>query len=313
MLEDSELENTLDLTKVQPLQERKDLEFKTRLDIKSTKDWCELIKDIVALANSGGGHIVLGLDDDGSPSGEEDLTEWADSDPVTFTQKVSSYTGEERDYVEIQKCICRGKLLVGLKIHPSPTLLIFEKPGTYPTEKGQRTAFGQGTVFFRRGAKSAPATSKDITRFIERVISSTRKDWLGNIRKIVAAPIGATTEVIVDSTKLAKSRAMPVRLVWKGNAKDVPALDINQTHPFRQVDIVRQLNQMKIISRTITSYDIQCLRRWYNTDKKTEMFYKPSFGSGQYSKIFLDWAVKELKKNHSVLESAKAQYKKRAS
>ena len=32
-------------------------------------DWLEIIKDIVALANSGGGTIVFGIADDGTPSG----------------------------------------------------------------------------------------------------------------------------------------------------------------------------------------------------------------------------------------------------
>ena len=45
------------------------LEFKDRFDPKNTGDWCELIKDIVALANSGGGRIVVGANDDGTPSG----------------------------------------------------------------------------------------------------------------------------------------------------------------------------------------------------------------------------------------------------
>jgi len=44
------------------------LEFKDRFDPKNTGDWCELIKDIVAMANSGGGRIVIGANDDGTSS-----------------------------------------------------------------------------------------------------------------------------------------------------------------------------------------------------------------------------------------------------
>ena len=39
-------------------RESKYIEFKVSFDIDSTQDWCEIIKDIVAIANSGGGIIT---------------------------------------------------------------------------------------------------------------------------------------------------------------------------------------------------------------------------------------------------------------
>jgi predicted HTH transcriptional regulator len=45
------------------------VEFKEQLDPADGGDWCEVIKDIVAIANSGGGSIVLGIKNDGTPSG----------------------------------------------------------------------------------------------------------------------------------------------------------------------------------------------------------------------------------------------------
>ena len=49
-------------------RESKLIDFKSAFDPESTGDWCELVKDIVAMANSGGGAIVIGLDNSGSPS-----------------------------------------------------------------------------------------------------------------------------------------------------------------------------------------------------------------------------------------------------
>ena len=37
------------------------IDFKRQFDITSQADWCEIVKDIVAMANSGGGFIVIGL------------------------------------------------------------------------------------------------------------------------------------------------------------------------------------------------------------------------------------------------------------
>ena len=35
-------------------------------DPAATQDWCEVVKDIVAMANSGGGYVVFGVNDDGN-------------------------------------------------------------------------------------------------------------------------------------------------------------------------------------------------------------------------------------------------------
>ncbi|MEO5959951.1 MAG: ATP-binding protein, partial [Opitutaceae bacterium] len=50
-------------------QESADFDFKASFAVKNTGDWCELLKDIVAMANSGGGRLLIGVTDDGKPSG----------------------------------------------------------------------------------------------------------------------------------------------------------------------------------------------------------------------------------------------------
>ena len=47
-------------------QESAKLDFKAGFEIKT--DWCELIKNTVAMANSGGGKILIGVSDDGVPT-----------------------------------------------------------------------------------------------------------------------------------------------------------------------------------------------------------------------------------------------------
>lgn len=49
-------------------KESAELDFKAAFDTTAPQDWCELIKDIVAMANSGGGLIVFGVNDDGTPA-----------------------------------------------------------------------------------------------------------------------------------------------------------------------------------------------------------------------------------------------------
>jgi len=42
-------------------RESKYIEFKERFDVNQSQYWCEIIKDIVAMANSGGGCILIGV------------------------------------------------------------------------------------------------------------------------------------------------------------------------------------------------------------------------------------------------------------
>ena len=46
------------------------LDFKAEFD-GSKQAWCELVKDVVAMANSGGGCIFIGVTGDGAPSGHD--------------------------------------------------------------------------------------------------------------------------------------------------------------------------------------------------------------------------------------------------
>lgn len=65
-------------------RESKYLDFKSEFDPNSAAAWCELVKDIVACANSGGGVLVFGVNNDGSVSGG-DLSAVKEMDVATIT------------------------------------------------------------------------------------------------------------------------------------------------------------------------------------------------------------------------------------
>jgi len=73
-------------------RETRNIEFKEAFDPNSSQDWCELIKDIVAIANSGGGIILFGVDSVGKVSGTS-VQPIARLDPADVSNKISKYTG----------------------------------------------------------------------------------------------------------------------------------------------------------------------------------------------------------------------------
>lgn len=172
-------------------RESKYIEFKAGFDPSSPAEWVEIIKDIVAIANSGGGIIVFGLDSMGSPNATS-LAALTQTDPADFTNKISKYTGAICPEFEIREIEKRGHPLLAFVIDAASTPFIFQKPGTYDVGSGkQRTAFGQGTLYFRHGAKSEPGSTEDIRVVIERRLESIRKSWAQNLRKVVQAPQGS--------------------------------------------------------------------------------------------------------------------------
>jgi len=75
-------------------RESKSVEFKEGFDPSRNDDWCETIKDVIAIANSGGGYILFGIGRTGSPSGW-DATSVLSLDPAHITDKIASYANEQ--------------------------------------------------------------------------------------------------------------------------------------------------------------------------------------------------------------------------
>lgn len=195
-------------------RESKHVEFKEIFDHTDAQDLCEVIKDIVAMANAGGGHILFGVKNDGSAS-SWDCALLRDLDSAQLTDKIASYVGEQFSEFEIYEADRKGIRITVMEIRPVHIPLIFVRPGTYDVGQGkQKTAFGKGTVYFRHGAKSEPGTSQDIRQSVQREIEAIRRSWLGNIRKVVDAPHGHKVMLLPpDVVESDEALATPIRIV----------------------------------------------------------------------------------------------------
>ena len=149
-------------------RESKYVDFKEQFFPDEAKDWCDIIKDIVAMANSGGGIIIIGLKNNGSPSGT-DVSTILQIDPAEITDKIAKYTDEQFSEFTIQEASREGCKIAIWQIRGISIPMIFTSPGTYDIGGGkQKTAFSQGSVYFRHGAKSAPGNANDLRKSLER-------------------------------------------------------------------------------------------------------------------------------------------------
>jgi len=188
--------------------------------------------------------------------------------------------------------------------------LVFVKPGSYTSEEGKsKSAFTRGTLYFRHGAKSEPATSADLRAFIERRLETIRQDWLGGINRVISAPTG--TEIVgIERTADAEGEPTRIRITTDADAPVYGQVSRDETHPYRQTELIKEVNKKLPGSKRINDYDSLSIRRAHNINAKTrpDFAYQPKFASCQYSDAFVDWIVEHYRKDSQFFEKARARY-----
>lgn len=289
-------------------RESRSVEFKAAFDVDSLQDWCELIKDLIAISNQGGGFVLVGVADDGSFSGF-DVSKVLALDPAKITDKVVAYVGGQHFECDIRKAKRGGHRIAVLVIAPADYPYVFSRPGTYPVgERQQKSAFSVGTVYFRHGAKSAPSTSEDLRKFLERKLASVRREWLTGVRKVVGAPAGSVVKVLPPEVHPSDAAsATPIRITDDPKAPGVAVADPDLTHPFRQVEVIRELKS-RFSELGINAYDMLCVRLAHSSDRDRRHVYKSKFASPRYSQAFVDWVSRAYQKDKDFFRKARSKY-----
>jgi hypothetical protein len=292
-------------------RETKTIDFKAQFDPSLAADWCELVKDFMAMANSGGGLIVLGVCDDGTVS-RADVEPVLTLDPAKITDKVERYTGVHFSDFEIHEAKRKRRrvavIAVG-KVCDAP--IAFTRPGTYAVDGDngkQKTAFSKGTVYFRHGAKSEPATTADLREFVERRLDEMREMWLGRVRQVIEAPEQARMAIVqsIDDGGLPSE----IRLTDDPDALVYGKLDPDKTHPFRQKELIEEVNRHLPSGVNVNPHDILSVRRTHGITGATHprFEYEPRFASPKYSPAFAQWLLAEFKSDPEFFWKAKEIY-----
>jgi len=289
-------------------RESKYVDFKGRFDPDVEGEWIELIKDFVAMANTGGGVVVVGVANDGSASGEP-VEPVLDLDGAKIADKLARYVGENFDDFDVQEASRAGTKVAAIVIGPAiDAPLVFTKPGKYTDEQGKdKTAFVKGAVYFRHSSKSEPATSADLRAFIERRLEVVRKTWLEGVKTVVTAPHDAEIVAIQRSQERA-GQGTRIRITTDEDAQVYGRIDPDVTHPYRQKELIEQVNQRLPGAKTINSRDILSIRRAHGIDEGTnpDFAHLPKFGGLQYSDAFVDWIVGEHRTDNAFFDKARA-------
>jgi hypothetical protein len=264
-----------------------------RVALHDSVDYVELVRDIAAMANSGGGVIVL----DGIAGVDEELVH----------EQLSQYAEPEFEGVEVEPLSRDGRpstavVVEGVRNAP----LVFTQTGRIG---GEHVAFVRGGLYFRHGAKSEAATGEDVRDFIRRQLEATRTQWLANIRQVMHAPDGAEVAVIETAERDEEGRPTLIRLTTDPHAPLYGQVDPDQSHPYRQKEVIREVNA-RLGEGAVNAFDVLSVRRVHAISEATrpEFVHVPKFGSPQYSDAFVEWLVGEHERDARFFEAAKASY-----
>lgn len=297
-----------DLARTAP-EETAEIDFKQSFDRDSTRAWCELIKDFVAMANSGGGALVIGVTDNGQPS-LFDAATLETLDPAVVSDKLKKYIGRDFANFRLRSVQRNGRRVFAFLVGPSSLPIVLVNPGTYSVgEKQQNAAFNAGALVFRHGAKSEPASADDVRLAFERELERVRRTWMDNIRRVVEAPEGTEIRLITPvaagspaagaeaaaSVHPDQAASAAVRITTDPSAPVVRGLDPNVTHPFRQKELMQELRKSLDVPVKITEF--QAVRARLKLDDNPAYIYRPNFSSPRYSTVLLDWLVDEARKD----------------
>jgi hypothetical protein len=264
-----------------------------RIALREGLDQVELVRDIAAMANSGGGVIVL----DGVAAVDEEL----------LHEQLARYAEPEFESFSVEPLTREGRPSTAVlveEVHNAP--LVFTRTGRVG---GEHVAFVRGGLYFRHGAKSEPATGGDVRDFIKRQLDATRSQWLANIRQVMLAPDGAEVAVVETAERDEEGRPTLIRLTTDPHAPLYGQVDPDQSHPYRQKEVIREVNA-RLGAETVNAFDVLSVRRVYAVTEETrpEFVHVPKFGSPQYSDAFVDWLVGETQRDGEFFARAKTKY-----
>ena len=224
----------------------------------------DLLIDVVALANAGGGVILT-------------------PQPPDIGAIRAQLGFEDVDVVSTER---------------GPAILVRDA-GEAPL-----TLAAQG-AYFRHGARNLPATRDDLRKFMERRLALVRKQLIGDIKRVIAAPPGSEIVAIERSEDERGERV--IRITTDEHAPLYRAIDFDVTHPYRQKELIAEVNSRLPGDKAINSYEFQAIKRTYDVDP--DFVHRPRYGTNQYSETFAEWLVERIGREPEFVSRARERYR----
>lgn len=185
---------------MQPNGEGQTQELKLTFDLNNPKAKVELVKDIVAMANGGGGRIIFGCNETTQPGVDQALTRELDSAKVTdlVARFIRPATLEIRhDAIALDNNRCLYILIVTAADYP----LVMAKKGDWPgmNNRKDKALFNEGDVWFRENTRVRRITFEYLRAWIEKIRQRERNGILERFNQVINVPDGAEIQIVSPS------------------------------------------------------------------------------------------------------------------
>lgn len=153
-----------------------------------------LVKDLIALANAGGGEIIFGRSE-AEIVGIE--TPAAALDSARLADAVARYAAPATVHIEhADTLLDDGRILRTVRVAPVEYPIVMAVDGNYPSSGRTQSAFRKGDMWTRHSSKTERATYEDLRAWIDRARQAERDAILGRINKVINLPDGAEIQIV---------------------------------------------------------------------------------------------------------------------
>ncbi len=197
--------------------EENELDYKDHCDLSSNHDKVELIRDIVAMANTQGGYIVIGVSEDraGAPRFSPDGCDPSllrGFDASTVRSVLENYVDEALDLQLTTVCsVTHPGVVFGLIFVPpsNRTPLVLSKNAQYhdPVKNKSYDIFREGDVVVRRNTSSIRANQSDWRRFVSDIRRRERNAWAEDVLSI--SSLTAKVELLLSQLQSGSVQPSP--------------------------------------------------------------------------------------------------------
>ncbi len=275
------------------------VDFKREFNPSSNQGWLEIIKDIVAMGNTKGGKIIVGLDDDGNPSNFDGST-LSKLDVTNFVDKIFKYTGVRPSGLKLYSQDINGHEVFVIEIEEQDVPLVFTSAGEYEfADKSgkinKKTSWASGSLYFRHSAGSDPGSTSDLSRWWDRRLIKFKNDLLEGISKVVEAPANSVVHVLPREVVATNDQnAIKIVLTDAPGTNKYSLQNFDALYPYRAKELVKLLKERET---GLNSHDVRLFREKFNVDDNVQLSGKSKYSTRQYSDALVDYIMSEYNKN----------------
>lgn len=178
-------------------REFRNQDYKLMFDPSDERAKVDLVKNLIAMANAGGGQVVYGRDETKTPGVDQSVCTTLDS--ARIADLIDRYASHASVHVSHSiEDLGSGKFILILTIDAAPYPIVMSRTGDW---KGMNSGkdkplFLVGDIWTRHSTKTERVSYDDLRQWFGRVRQEERERILSRITSLVNLPEGAEIQVV---------------------------------------------------------------------------------------------------------------------